>query len=203
MRFFWLPLHTLGLSALACVLMLLPSTLQSALHWHQDLVVQQAWWRAMSGHWVHADAQHLGWNALALLLIGAYIERRSRWLLWACLGAGTLAVNLYLLSGFASVTVYCGLSGILNTLLFVALWLLWRETGSRWVAVSAVAATAKIVIEIAMSESLLTSISWPPVPAAHLAGMVIAPLVIWCWERCDGAKSRGRSRAYEYLDASC
>ena len=94
-------------------------------------------WRLLTGHLVHADLNHLFWNALGLLVLGVLIERHSRRLLGIALLAGTVAVNLLLL--VSGLDYYCGLSGVLNTLLVVALWLEWRSTrflvggsGSGW-----------------------------------------------------------------------
>ena len=89
-------------------------------------------WRLLTGHLVHADWNHLAWNALGLAVLGWLIERRSRRLLWLSLLAGTACVNTLLM--FSSLDYYCGLSGVLNAPLVVAQWLEWRASHSRWVA---------------------------------------------------------------------
>ena len=168
---------------MAALLMALPPGLQAALYWNKACWQQGQWWGALSGHWLHADVGHLGWNLLALVVIGSIIEQHSRRLLLHSLVAGMLAVDLLLISGITAVERYCGLSGVINTLLFVALWLLWRQTHSKLVLVTAAAAVLKILVELQTSQSLLTDISWPPFPAAHLAGLAATPLVIWYWHR--------------------
>ena len=127
-------------------------------------------WRLLTGHLVHADLNHLFWNALGLLVLGVLIERHSRRLLGIALLAGTLAVNLLLL--VSGLDYYCGLSGVLNTLLVVALWLEWRSTQSWWVAAVATGCFIKVAIEINTGDSLISHISWPPYAWSHLAGMI-------------------------------
>lgn len=127
-------------------------------------------WRLLTGHLVHADLNHLFWNALGLLVLGVLIERHSRRLLGIALLAGTLAVNLLLL--VSGLDYYCGLSGVLNTLLVIALWLEWRSTRSWWVAAVAAGCLIKVAIEINTGHSLISQISWPPYAWSHLAGMI-------------------------------
>ena len=126
-------------------------------------------WRLITGHLVHADWNHLAWNALGLAVLGWLIERRSRTLLWLCLLAGTACVNTLLM--FSSLDYYCGLSGVLNALLVVALWLEWRATRSGWVVAVALGCIIKVAIEISAGDSLISQISWPPYAWSHLAGM--------------------------------
>jgi rhomboid family GlyGly-CTERM serine protease len=126
-------------------------------------------WRLLTGHLVHADWNHLAWNAIGLLVLGVLIERRSRRLLFLALLAGTAAVNFLLLP--SGLDYYCGLSGVLNALLVVALWLEWRASRSWWVIAVAIACAAKVILEISLGDSLVSQISWPPYAWSHLAGM--------------------------------
>ena len=95
-------------------------------------IAQGQAWRLVTGHLVHADWSHLLWNALGLVVLGWLIEHRSRRLLLAALAAGISTVSLLLLSPLSSLDYYCGLSGVLNSLLAVALWLEWRSCRSCW-----------------------------------------------------------------------
>jgi hypothetical protein len=70
------------------------------------------------------------------------------------------------------------LSGVLNTLLVLALWLEWLSTRSRIVIAVFVACLAKVLIEVALDSSVLTRISWPPFPWSHVAGMSAGLLLI-------------------------
>ncbi len=167
-----LPLLSLGIIALSSLLMLLPIAMQSSLHFNRASVTSGAFGSLLSGHFVHVDASHWLWNGVALLGLGAFIERRSRRLMLASLLLGLLAVNLLLLSPFSHIVFYCGLSGVLNSLLVVALWLFWRQTRSRWVFVSALLCLGKLGVELLTGSSLLTQNAWQAYPAAHLAGTV-------------------------------
>ena len=137
-----------------------------------DLITQGRWWRLVSGHFIHADLNHLLWNCLGFAVLGCYLENISRRLLLASLLMGMFSVNLLLLSDFCQLDYYCGLSGILNTLLFTALWIYWKRTRSRTAIVVSILCFAKLLIELTMHESLLSDISLEPYTPSHLAGSV-------------------------------
>ncbi len=173
-----IPLLSLCLTAASCLLMLLPPELHALLYFDRQQLAAGHPLGLVTGHWIHADWQHLAWNAAALLILAGAIERHSRRLLVASIAAGTLAVDALLLSPFCELVRYCGLSGLLNTLLGVALYLLWRETRSPVVPLVGAAALAKIALELQSGQSVFTDISWPPFAAAHLAGMTGAALLL-------------------------
>jgi rhomboid family GlyGly-CTERM serine protease len=137
-------------------------------------------WRLLTGHFMHADPEHLMWNGLGLAILGMLIEQYSRTMLWAALGAGIICVNVLLLSPFAQLDYYCGLSGVLNTLLLVALWLEWQATRSWLILAIAGGSIAKSVIEVSLGESIMTHISWPPYAWSHVAGLVGGLITVWC-----------------------
>ena len=175
-----LPLTTISIAAVSSLLMLLPADWHHFIYFNWNAITQGDFWSLVSGHFIHADVSHWFWNCLAALIVGAFIEFRSRRLLLASLGAGLLSVNMLLVSPFSDVSVYCGLSGVLNSLLIVALWLFWRETQSRWVIITGILCTGKILIEILAQQSLLTQITWPPYAPAHLAGAIGGAVTVWC-----------------------
>ena len=126
----------------------------------------------ISGHFTHSDLNHLIWNAGALAILAIFIERHSKTLLFASLLTGLISVNALLLSDWSTLEVYCGLSGVLNSLLVVALWLMWRESRSPWAWLILVGAVAKVAVEIIFANAIFSQTSWPPFPQAHAAGMV-------------------------------
>ncbi len=189
------PLLTIALSVLGTGLMLLPQSMQAGLYFDADALVTGELWRLISGHLIHADFSHWAWNTLALIVLGSFLEVRSRRLFAYSLLSGVVAVDLLLLSPLAGIDQYCGLSGVLNALLGVVLFCYWLDTRSWLVVFSALLCLGKILLEMVFDTSLLTNISWPPLPAAHLAGVVgaCALLVIIGGKarfpaagRCDG-----------------
>ncbi len=140
-------------------------------------------WRLLTGHFMHADKTHLFWNGLGLVVLGTLIEHRSRLLLLATLGAGIAAVSILLMTPFAELDYYCGLSGALNSLLLVAIWLEWQATRSWLVIAIALGCVVKVVVEVSQGTSILTHISWPPYAWSHLAGLAGGLVVAWQWRK--------------------
>ena len=175
------PVVTLTLCVLVCSLMLLPVAAQEALYFDFGEWLQGRVRGLLSGHWIHADMHHLAWNVVALGILGVVLEQRSRCLLGCSVMAGILFVDLMLLSPFSTIQRYCGLSGLLNTLLGVVLYLFWQETRSVAVVLVGTLSLSKIAVELGAGQSLFTDISWPPFPLAHLAGILGAPVAIWCF----------------------
>jgi rhomboid family GlyGly-CTERM serine protease len=136
-------------------------------------------WRVVTGHFMHADLQHLLWNCLGLAVLGSLIEYRSRTVLWAALSAGIVSVSALLLTPFSQLEYYCGLSGVLNSLLLVALWLEWRFTRSWLIIVITCGIIVKTVIEVSQGTSILTHISWPPYAWSHVAGLIGGLIIVW------------------------
>ena len=118
------------------------------------------------------------------------IEYRSRNVLWATLSAGIVSVSALLLMPFSQLEYYCGLSGVLNTLLLVALWLEWRFTRSWLIFVITCGVIAKTVIEVSQGTSILTHISWPPYAWSHVAGLIGGSIIIWVQSR--GSQDQAR-----------
>lgn len=188
-----LPWHTVALLALALGLGALaplpdPGAIPSAGPFAQ-LVLDRASpaeaWRWLTAHFIHVGTGHLLWNLAALALLGAVIEFGGRGArdLWPAVLTGALAVSLWFFLVDRS-PFYCGLSGVLNTLLIVALARSHpplaaqdRESGARGGAVTVLlwligaGAFAKAGYELWTGAALLTDHPWPAAPGAHLAGL--------------------------------
>ena len=149
-------------------------------------------WRIVSGHFIHADLQHLLWNCLGLGVLGSLLEYRSRQLLLASSGAGILFVSALLLTPFSQLDYYCGLSGVLNALLLVALWVQWKLTRSWWIIILAFGSIVKVLVEVSQGISLVTHISWPPYAWSHVAGLSGGLFIIWI--QSIGFKARTPAR---------
>ena len=129
-------------------------------------------WRLVTGHWVHSDPLHALWNIAALIVLGLLFERDLRSLLLMSLFVGTITVDVWLWWGGSSPAYYCGLSGILNSLLIVGLVRYWREYKHPLVLFIAGVAITKIGVEMFIGQGLFTHTAWPSVPAAHAAGFL-------------------------------
>jgi rhomboid family GlyGly-CTERM serine protease len=176
-----MPIVTLLLCCTTYVLFLLPAPVQTLLYFDTDQLLAGNSMGLITGHWMHADSEHLWWNLAAFLILGAILEGRSRRLLLWTITVGSFCVDLLLLSTYSELQRYCGLSGLLNTLLGGVLFIYWRETGSMWVVVIGALSLGKIALELALGQSIFTDTGWPPFAAAHLAGILGAPLALWAW----------------------
>ena len=173
------PFLTLGLLLVMSALhLLIPDG--TTLYFSAADIVRGEVWRLVTGHLAHADLEHLFWNGLGLGVLGYLIERHSMALLWVSLGSGIAAVNVLLLSPFSHLHYYCGLSGVLNALLVVALWLEWRASRSVLVGVLAFGCVLKVTAELFLGAAIFTDISWPAYPSSHLAGLIGGLLVFCC-----------------------
>jgi rhomboid family GlyGly-CTERM serine protease len=140
-------------------------------------------WRLLTGHFVHSDLNHLAWNAAALLLIGSLLEGFGRRQMGAAIVVGIVAVDLALWFGMPDLEKYCGLSGMLNALLVVALAEGWRRTRHSLFAGAALVSLLKLVVEAMMGQGLLVQTAWPSVPLAHVAGFLGGALLWLCAAR--------------------
>jgi rhomboid family GlyGly-CTERM serine protease len=168
-----LPWLTLALAGLVAMLFLVAGPAPDALLYDRAAIGQGEFWRLVTGHLVHSDVGHLGWNLAALLILGGLLETTpglGRRGLSLALGASIVAVSATLWWGVPALTWYCGLSGILNAVYVVLLAGLWRRTGDRLLMVLLVGNALKITVEALAGAALFTDPLWPPVPAAHAAG---------------------------------
>jgi rhomboid family GlyGly-CTERM serine protease len=164
-----LPVLTVGAVLLSAVMMAV-SQLHSLFYFELYPVISGEWWRLLTAHLIHSDWQHWFWNITALVVLGSYLESQSKHLWFRSMLTGIASVNILLMSGWSQVTKYCGLSGVLNALLVLALYQFWLETRSGWVILAAFICLTKLTWELFFGVSLLTDITWPPFPPAHLAG---------------------------------
>lgn len=183
-----LPWRSLLLSAIAVAAYRVFGAAPAAWVFDRVAIASGEWWRLISGHWVHSDPMHAGWDIGALLLLGALFEPRLQWRLPLVLLAGSLAIDAWLWWGVPMLRYYCGLSGILNSLLIFGLLHLWHEMRHPLILLTMAGAAMKIALEIGAGQALLTSTAWPSVPTAHatgfLCGLVLASVSLRTWKRC-------------------
>ena len=139
-------------------------------------------WRLITAHWVHSDLAHAGWDVTALLLLGALFEVRLQWRLPLALLIGTVGVDAWLWWGYPVLRYYCGLSGILNSLLIVGLLQHWRDLRHPLILLTGVGAAVKISVEMYAGQTLLSHTAWPSVPSVpsvHAAGFLCGLVLGW------------------------
>lgn len=165
------PLLTLGFTLLTTLLYPLFGKASQLFIYNRDFIAQGEIWRIVSGHFVHCDIAHLGWNLAAFFILASILEQRIGKKLLPVIMTSSLGVSAWLWFAKTDLVLYCGLSGMLNGLLAIALFLLWQESKNPLLPLTALGALAKIAIEAATGQSLFTDISWQSVPGAHGAGM--------------------------------
>jgi len=174
-----LPWRTLLLSAGAVVAYLILGAAPEAWVFDRVAIAQGEWWRLIAGHWMHSDLMHAVWDIAALLLLGTLFEARLQWRLpWALLVA-TVGVDAWLWWGDPALQYYCGLSGILNSLLVVGLLQFWRDYRHPLILLTGVGAALKIIVEINAGQALLTQTAWPSVPTVHAVGFLCGLVFVW------------------------
>lgn len=136
-------------------------------------ITQGEWWRLLTGHWVHSDVSHATWDIAALLLLGILFEKRLKCWLPLSLFVSTACVDAWLWWGYPSLEQYCGLSGVLNSLLAIGLLQLWCGQRHPVVLLTGIAAVLKILVEVNIGQAVLTQTSWPSIPEVHAVGFVV------------------------------
>ena len=110
--------HGIALLGVCAVLMAFElggDTVRNALSFDRSALAEGEWWRVLSAHFVHLDAQHALLNGLGLVLMWALFARDyspARWATIYC--AACLAVSAGLWWFNAEVAWYVGASGALH-----------------------------------------------------------------------------------------
>ncbi|GGK67539.1 hypothetical protein GCM10007941_17030 [Amphritea balenae] len=141
-------------------------------YFDRELISEGQFWRLVSGHFSHTSLSHLGWDLLAFSLAAGYLERHSRKLLFISLAAAIVTVDALLLSDWAMITRYAGLSGILfSPLIFsLVIFALKQPSATGWLPLAI--CLIKLIWEQFSQVTLFSQSPWPAYPAAHLAGTV-------------------------------
>ena len=174
-----LPWRTLFLGAGAIAAYLILGAAPEAWVFDRAAITQGEWWRLITGHWVHSDLEHAVWDIAALLLLGTLFEARLQWQLPLALLVATVGVDAWLWWGDPALQYYCGLSGILNSLLIVGLLQLWHDLRHPLILFTGVGAVVKIIVEINAGQALLTQTAWPSVPTVHAVGFLCGLVLAW------------------------
>lgn len=182
-RFANVPLITLTLIVLAIAIAVLVPEPSARF----DLLVldraQPRPWPWLTAHFLHTDIVHLGWNVFAFGCLGVLGEREGRARFATALAVGIVAVDVWFAWINVDLRFYCGLSGVLNTVLLVTLYALRGRIAARWLFVAALLVALKLGWEWHNGVALLTHSRWPSATGAHIAGFAAALplLVVYAW----------------------
>ncbi|SMP59057.1 rhomboid family GlyGly-CTERM serine protease [Neorhodopirellula lusitana] len=170
-------------SAVAIAAFAFPS-LTAALQLDFAAVDAGQWWRLLSGHLTHFGGDHLFWDLLMFIVLGAACERQHPWLYPIALTAMALGISATIALTCQDVTNYRGLSGI-DTGLFV--WFIAtqirqsladrdRTFTTFWTA-AGVLLTAKLLYESTTGEILFVNAEgFIPLVESHLSGAVFGAI---------------------------
>jgi rhomboid family GlyGly-CTERM serine protease len=174
----------LGLCGLLLALFLGGPAVTAGLRYERAPVLAGQWWRLVSGHFVHGDAAHLGWNVLGIVLVWFLFAREyglRGWLL--ILLASTAAIGAGFLLFEPDLDWYVGFSGLLHGCMAAGLAAWLRSARDPLTALVAVLFAAKLAWEQFAGALPFTSasLSLPVVHEAHtygaLGGLVAALLI--------------------------
>lgn len=151
----------------------------AALVFDRSAISQGELWRLLSGHWVHVEGSHALWDIAALALLGSLLEPNGRLRLALAALLGMLSVDAAIWWGAPDLAFYCGLSGMLNTLMVIGLMDRWRQDSHPLYPLIALGLGLKLLLETLQGQSLLLETEWPALPLAHLAGCAAGLLFLW------------------------
>ena len=108
-------LTALGLGAMLVALWCAGPGVTEVLRYERGPVLAGQWWRLATGHLVHADGAHLGWNLAGAGLVGWLFAAEYSWRGWcAIVAASVAAIDLGFLALGPGLDWYVGLSGVLH-----------------------------------------------------------------------------------------
>ena len=110
---------TLSIGILAIVIAGMPSAAE-LLQFDRAALQAGEIWRLATCHAVHWNAEHLQWDLLMFVVLGAMCELRSPRRMWLCTVAAAACVSMLVFFAFPTIEAYRGLSGI-DTALFTLL----------------------------------------------------------------------------------
>jgi rhomboid family GlyGly-CTERM serine protease len=110
---------TLTITLLAVVIACVPSAAE-LLQFDRGGIVLGEFWRLATGHLTHWNIEHIQWDLLMFVALGAICELRDPRRQRICVLAATASVSMLVFFAFPSLNEYRGLSGI-DTALFTLL----------------------------------------------------------------------------------
>ncbi len=157
------------------------------LRYERSAVLSGEAWRLVTGHLVHADMVHLGWNVLGVLIVAFLFARDYSWRQWlVILGVSIATTDLGFLLLAPQLEWYVGFSGVLHGLMAAGLvaWLRTSRDAITWIVTGLFA--AKLAWEHFAGPLPFTaaSLELPVVHEAHTYGAIGGGLAgLWLTRR--------------------
>jgi len=157
------------------------------LRYERSAVLSGEAWRLVTGHLVHADMVHLGWNALGVLIVAFLFARDYSWRQWlVILWVSIATTDLGFLLLEPRLEWYVGFSGVLHGLMAAGLvaWLRTSRDAITWIVTGLFA--AKLAWEHFAGPLPFTaaSLELPVVHEAHTYGAIGGALAgLWLTRR--------------------
>ena len=157
------------------------------LRYERSAVLSGEAWRLVTGHLVHADMVHLGWNVLGVLIVAFLVARDYSWRQWlVILWVSIATTDLGFLLLEPRLEWYVGFSGVLHGLMAAGLvaWLRTSRDAITWIVTGLFA--AKLAWEHFAGPLPFTaaSLELPVVHEAHTYGAVGGVLAgLWLTRR--------------------
>ncbi len=169
---------TVAIAVAAGVAFVWPALARGLIYERADLAAGEVW-RLWTGHLVHYNPGHLGWDLAVFVPAGVWLERIGPGLARRFYLLAPPAVSIALFLGAPAMSRYAGLSGIATGLLVLLALVQWRRDVRApvwfWPAVLLLVA-GKILMETISAQPLLAR--FEPgvrvVPLAHIGGVVCA-----------------------------
>jgi len=164
-----------------------------ALRYERTAILAGEPWRLVTGHLVHFDLAHLGWNLVGVMLVWILFAREFTWRGWLIvLFASTAAIDLGFLAFEPDLEWYVGFSGVLHGCMAAGL-VAWLRSG--WHAPTVLVAAifvGKLLWEQLSGPLPFTAgtMSLPVIHAAHSYGAVGGALAAICLRGCGGGRGR-------------
>lgn len=175
---------TMVITVVTVAIFAIPS-LTASLQLDFNSVAGGQWWRLLSGHLTHYDAQHLFWDLLMFVVLGAICERQNRKRFGVFLVIMATVVSIAVMFTCTGISEYRGLSGI-DTGLFAWLTIGQLRTSlaerDRYFAafwtMSGFLLMGKLGFEMMTGDVLFVQTEgFKPMLESHLAGAAVGALI--------------------------
>ncbi|MBN1515955.1 rhombosortase [Candidatus Sumerlaeota bacterium] len=170
-------------AALAAAMIYIIPAWTSLAHFDRALIHAGEFWRLFTGHFAHLSFEHLFWDLLAFIVLGAFCEHKSRTLFVVCVALSMITISMHVLLFEPGIARYYGLSGVDSALFVMLCVILIKESAHQQGDASGIIAWLALLCFIGKvtyeyftgGATLFVDISaiGRGVPSAHLIGGLI------------------------------